>query len=34
LHEIEMWVHVMPAAAAGQAGQDRCGPSATRVADE
>src|SRR5258708_31631251 len=34
LHEIEMWVHVMPTAAAGQAGQDRCGPSAARVADE
>jgi hypothetical protein len=34
LHEIEMWVHVMPAATAGQAGQDRCGPSAARVADE
>src|SRR5271168_2316210 len=27
LHEIEMRVHVMPAATAGQAGQDRCGSS-------
>ena len=34
LHEVEMGVHVMPATAAGQAGQDRCGSPATRVADE
>lgn len=34
LHEIEMRVHVMSAAAAGQAGQDRCSPSATGIADE
>src|SRR5436189_1100375 len=34
LHEIEMWVHVMPAAAAGQAGQDRRGSPAARVANE
>ena len=34
LHEVEMRVHVMPAAAAGQAGQDRCGSPATGVADE
>jgi hypothetical protein len=34
LHEIEMRVHVMPATAAGQAGQDRCSSSAARVADE
>ena len=34
LHEIEMRVHVMPAAAAGQAGQDRGGPATTRDADE
>jgi hypothetical protein len=33
LHEVEMGVHVMPATAAGQAGQDRCGSPATRVAD-
>jgi hypothetical protein len=34
LHEIEMRVHVMPAAAAGQTGQDRRGSPAARVADE
>jgi hypothetical protein len=27
-------IHLVPAAAAGQAGQDRCGPSAARVSDE
>jgi len=34
LHEVEMRVHVMPPAAAGQASQDRGGPSATGIADE
>ena len=34
LHEVEMRVHVMPAAAAGQAGKDRGGPATTRVANE
>ena len=34
MHEVEMRVHVMPAAAAGQAGQDRGGPATTRVAYE
>jgi hypothetical protein len=34
LHEVEMGVHVMPAAAAGQAGQDRRGSPAARVAHE
>ena len=34
LHEIKMRVHVMPTAAAGQAGQDRCGPSTARVTNE
>ena len=34
LHEVELRIHLVPAAAAGQAGQDRCGPSAVRVSDE
>jgi hypothetical protein len=34
LHEVELRIHLVPAAAAGQAGQDRCGPSAARVSDE
>ena len=34
LHEVEMRVHVMPAAAAGQAGKDRCSSPAAWVADE
>ena len=32
LHEVELRIHLVPAAAAGQAGKDRCGPSAPRVA--
>ena len=34
LHEVEMRVHVMPAAAAGQAGKDGRGSTAARVAHE
>ena len=34
LHEVEMRVHVMSAAAAGQAGEDRCSSAAAWVADE
>src|SRR5215472_8906704 len=34
LCEIELWVDVMTAAATGQAGQDRCGSTAARVAYE
>jgi hypothetical protein len=34
LHELELWIHLVPAAAAGQAGQGRCGPSSARVSDE
>ena len=34
LHEVEMRVHVMPAAAASQAGEDRCSSPAAWVADE
>jgi hypothetical protein len=34
LHEVELRIHLMPAAAAGQAGQDRGGPAAARVSDE
>jgi hypothetical protein len=31
LHESELRIHLVPEAAAGQAGQDRCGQSAARV---
>ena len=34
LHEVEMRVHVMPAAAAGQAGQDRRSSPTAEVAHE
>jgi hypothetical protein len=34
LHEVEVRVHVMPAAAAGQGGHDRGGPAATRATHE
>jgi hypothetical protein len=34
LHEVELRIHLVPAAAAGQAGQDRCAPSTARVSDE
>ena len=34
LHEVELRIHLVPAAAAGQAGQDRCRSSAAWVADE
>ncbi len=34
LHEIKVRVQVMPAAAAGQASEDRCSSPATWVADE
>jgi len=34
LHEVELRVYLVPAAATGQAGQNRCCPSAARVAHE
>jgi hypothetical protein len=34
LHEVELRIHFVPTAAAGQAGQDRCGPSAAWVTYE
>src|SRR4029077_16583913 len=34
LHEVELRIHLVPAAATGQAAQDRCRPSAPRVTYE
>ena len=34
LHEVELRIHLVPAAATGQAGQNRCRPSAPRVTYE
>ena len=34
LHEVELRIHLVPTAATGKAGQNRCRPSAARVAYE